>query len=180
MMRLFIGLGLPKEARDALRSAVSGVGIRGQTTPKENYHLTLAFLGERDERQAPALQKIVAAAAKERSPLALEIRGFGFFGRRENALLYAKLAPSPPLFALAGALRRLLAEAGEPFDDKPFAAHITLARWADLTGLPPDAPAPETGFSVDRLTLYHSARIRGDLRYRPVFEAPLREDRRQA
>jgi RNA 2',3'-cyclic 3'-phosphodiesterase len=179
MMRLFIGLGLGDGAKDALWSAVSGMGIRGQLTLKENYHLTLAFLGDRDERKAKPIERILEAAAKGCSPLGLTVRELGFFGKRENALLHAKLAPCPPLHSLSDRLRRLLAAAGEAFDTKPFAAHITLARQADLTAvnLPKMEPVP---FTAGRLTLYHSTRAQGVLRYVPIFETPFREDGEQA
>ena len=176
MMRLFVGLGLSEEARVALWSAVSGLGLAGQLVPRENYHVTMAFLGERDERQAPRIQRIVEAAAREHAPMTLSISGLGFFGRRENALLYAGLAPCPRLLPLSDTLRRLLTEAGEAFDPKPFVAHITLARKANLTQTDLRAPLPTAAFRVGQVTLYHSARVRGELRYIPVFQAPLERD----
>ncbi|MBN1778182.1 MAG: RNA 2',3'-cyclic phosphodiesterase [Clostridiales bacterium] len=171
MMRLFIGLGLPNNARDALYNAVSALGVRGRMTRRENYHVTLAFLGEHDEKLNP-VESSITAAAQTCAPFALTVTGFGFFGRRDSALLYAKLQASRPLQTLADTLRTLLSEAGEPFDDKPFAAHITLMRKADLTAADLQTPPP-VAFTADRLTLYHSARVQDVLRYRPVFETKL-------
>jgi len=170
MMRLFIGLGLPNNARDALYGAVAALGIRGRMTRRENYHVTLAFLGEHDEKRK-AIENAMTAAARACAPFPLTVTGFGYFGRRDNALLYAKLAASQPLQALADTLRQRLSGAGEPFDDKPFAAHITLARKADLTAVDLQTPLPPITFTAARVTLYHSARVQGILRYRPVFEA---------
>ncbi|MFH1880092.1 MAG: RNA 2',3'-cyclic phosphodiesterase [Bacillota bacterium] len=169
MMRLFIGLALPDEVKDALYSIVSGMRLRGQPTERENYHLTLAFLGARGEEQVAQLHPIISAAAEECPPLTLAVKGTGFFGRRESALLYAELSYCKPLLSLSDSLRRLLTEAGEAFDGKPFAPHITLARKADLTAAAPGAPMQMVPFTVHKLTLFHSVRIQGDLRYRPVF-----------
>jgi RNA 2',3'-cyclic 3'-phosphodiesterase len=180
MMRLFVGLGLSDEARGTLWNAVSGRGIAGQFVTKENFHVTMAFLGERDERQTPHIQRIVQAAAREHSPLTLGVGRLGFFGRRDNALLYAELAPCPQLVLLSDTLRRLLTEAGEAFDPKPFVAHVTLARKANLTQTDLRAPLPTVFFRVNRLTLYHSTRMQGDLRYLPVFQAPFEKDDTQA
>jgi RNA 2',3'-cyclic 3'-phosphodiesterase len=180
MMRLFVGLELSDEARGTLWNAVSGMGIAGQCVPKENYHVTMAFLGERDERQAPHIRRIVETAAREHSPMTLCVNRLGFFGRRECALLYAGLSPCPRLLPLSDTLRRLLTEAGEAFDPKPFVAHVTLARKADLTPADLRAPLPPFAFRVGRLTLYHSARVRGDLRYLPIFQAPLAKNDAQA
>jgi RNA 2',3'-cyclic 3'-phosphodiesterase len=175
MMRLFVGLGLTVEARDALVRVVSGLGVRGRRTLATNYHLTLAFLGNRDEGQAPAIQPIIAAAAKDRRPLTLSVSKLGYFGKRESALLHAKLTESEALYALSYTLRQLLTEAGESFDPKPFAPHITLARKADLTVTDLTVPLPPITFTADCLTLFHSARIQDVLRYRPIFEAKFQE-----
>jgi RNA 2',3'-cyclic 3'-phosphodiesterase len=176
MMRLFIGLGLSQGARDALSAAVRSMGIRGRLVPGNNYHLTVAFLGERDERQAQQVKRIIAAAAKGHPPMTLAVSGLGFFGRRENALLYAALAPCAALPPLPTHLRRLLQEAGEAFDEKPFAAHITLARMADVSGTDLRIPLPPIAFAVRQLTLYHSVRAQGELRYLPIYNASLEGD----
>ena len=111
-MRLFIGIGLSEGARETLWQTVSAMGIAGRIVPRENYHLTLAFLGERDPRQLVKLRSMLTKAAADQPPMKLTINGLGFFGRRESALLHATLAKSPPLAALADRLRGMLAEAG--------------------------------------------------------------------
>ena len=176
MMRLFIGLGLDGGVKETLWDIVSGLRVQGQFTPKENYHITMAFLGMREERQVKPIERIAAAAAREHSQQALTVNGLGFFGRRENALLHAKLTPSQPLSALSDTLRRLLAGAGEDFDQKPFIPHITLARKADLTAVNLRAPFPPISVAVDKLTLYHSTRVQGELRYIPIFEAAFKAE----
>ena len=170
MMRLFVGLGLSGEARESLHHAVSSLGVRGRMTEPGNYHLTLAFLGEHDENIKP-LEKVLADAARSCAPFSLSITGLGFFGRRSSAILHARLANSAPLQTLADTVHARLTQAGELYDGKPFAAHITLARQADLTDINLQTPLPQIAFPVDRLALYHSARVEGILRYRPVFEA---------
>lgn len=175
MMRLFIGLGLDEETRNALWAVASALGVRGRLTPKENYHVTLAFLGDRGEREIKPLGRVLKEAVVGVTPLELTITGLGYFGRENNALLHAKLAPSAPLKALSDRLRGLLLAAGETFDPKPFTAHVTLARQADLSAvsLPDLQPVP---FTADRLTLYHSTRQQGTLRYLPVYESIFRRD----
>ncbi len=170
-MRLFIGLALTGEARDLLWNRVSGMNVRGQLTEKANYHLTLAFLGMRQEAQVAGLKETVTKTAAQFAPLQLLIQGTDYFGRRENALLHATLAPRQPLQTLADTLRRLLTEAGETFDSKPFVPHITLARKADLTHTDLAKPIQPISFAADRLTLYHATRVEGALTYIPIVEA---------
>lgn len=179
MMRLFIGLGLPEDVRSTLYQSVSALGIRGRETRRENYHVTLAFLGEHDEKRKN-VENAITAAARTCAPFSLSIDGYGYFGRRNNALLYAKLQTSQPLYALADSVRMRLSGAGETYDDKPFAAHITLMRQTNLTTVDLQAPFTPIPFTADCVTLYHSARVQDVLRYRPIFTAKLGRDEPKA
>ena len=171
MMRLFIGLAPDGAARDSLWNLASGLHCGGQRLPKENYHLTLAFLGMREETHAARMEPVLAQAAQSCTPLPLTVKGAGYFGNPHNALLYAKLEPSNSLDHLSDTLRDLLTAAGETFDEKPFVPHITLARKADISGIELQKPIRPFSFTVDRLTLYHSTRVEGALRYLPILEA---------
>ena len=78
-MRLFIGLGLSQPAREALWNAAAELNVQGMSVRRENYHITLAFLGERDERQAAAVKRIAAAAAAGSCAAAAVRAGVRFF-----------------------------------------------------------------------------------------------------
>ncbi len=171
MMRLFIGIGLPDDAKELLAAEVAGMNIDGQMTSIENYHITLAFLGAREEEQIPQIEQLLDNAAAKRAPIPLAVRGMGHFGKPENALLFAALAPSKPLYFLNAALRQLLKKAKEPFDTKPMMPHVTLARKVDVTDIDLEKPIPPITFTADRLTLFHSTRVEGELRYIPIYDA---------
>jgi len=171
MMRLFIGLAPTDTVRTHLCELVSGLDCGGRLMPRENYHLTLAFLGMREEARAARIQPLLDRAAKPYAPLRLTVREVNYFGKRHNALLYAALAPSKLLQEVSDTLRGLLAEAGETFDEKPFVPHITLARKVDLTGVDLRQPIWPFSFTADRLTLFHSTRVENVLRYLPIAEA---------
>ena len=58
-MRLFVAAALPESWKDALDRAARALadqGVRGNFTRRENYHLTLVFLGETDR-----LDDVIAA-----------------------------------------------------------------------------------------------------------------------
>ncbi len=173
-MRLFVGLSIPEDARKALAAAVEPVRRRTQArwVPPELYHVTLAFLGERDRAALPALESLLRAAAATAAPFPLVLTGLGYFGREDGAILYAALREQPALLSLSDAVRGLLAGAEQAFDPKPFAPHVTLARKARLAlgeKLPAFAPV---AFTADAVTLFHSVRVDGVLRYLPVIRAP--------
>lgn len=90
----------------------------------DTLHLTLAFIGDvpltTRERLLAELDSPVIA------PFELAFERFGHW--RHNRIGWLGPEPSPALAELAGALRERLTALGVPFDDKPFAAHVTLLR----------------------------------------------------
>ena len=145
--------------------------------PPECYHITLAYLGERDADRLPALSSLLAECAALSAPFTLTADGAAFFKKPENATVYASLLPSDTLSRLCERLRVSLQAAGEAFDCSPFIPHITLARHASLNGLSHSLAGAKLAvparFLVDSLTLFHSARTDGVLRYHPLRAATL-------
>ncbi len=173
-MRLFVGSAVPASAQEALTRATepfrSFLDVRW--TPGELYHLTLAFLGQREESTLPGLRGLIAGTAAEREGFLLTASGLGVFPGAD--VLYAAVEPCEALAGLAADLRARLTGAGEAFDPKPFAPHITLARKTrpQQPFTFPDVPA--VTFRAEAVTLYHSTRVDDRLRYLPIFEVPLK------
>lgn len=120
-MRLFVSLRPPPEVRDHLAHAA--VGLR--TTRVEQWHVTLAFLGEVPD--AAPLRPGLAAAAAASAPLALRLRDGGFF--RAPGVLYAGLSGDVEgLHVLAADVGAACRAAGVEFQDRPFRPHLTVAR----------------------------------------------------
>ena len=84
-MRLFVALTPPREAVAQLWSAAAEVREAQpdlRWTPSEQWHLTLAFLGEVDDAPRLDLTERLARAAGRCAPLTLSLRGAGRFGDR--------------------------------------------------------------------------------------------------
>ena len=177
-MRLFIGLALDGTAKAALAAVATAMmpTLPARYVPPALYHVTLAYLGERDTAMLPAITALVDRCAATLAPFTLATQRVCYFGKPECAILYASLAPSPPLEAAGASLRALLMRAGEAFDGKPLVPHITLARkaaFADaMLALPDGLPPCAATFTAGALTLYHSTRIDGALVYLPIHTAP--------
>ncbi len=154
-MRLFIAILLDEALLDALtefQAALRESGLRGRFAPRENLHLTLAFIGEYGSPDAVA----DAMTAIPFRPFPLRLEGVGNFGD----LYWAGLAESPALAACARRLRRSLAEREIPYDRKRFSPHITLVRKAEFhgeTALPDIAP-PTGEMIVRAISLMRSER----------------------
>lgn len=176
-MRLFVALVPPEEVRRALEAegrALRGLCGGGRMVPRENLHLTLAFLGETDRRRAAERAMDRAAGA----PFSLATAPPGRFPGRRGELWWMGVEARPALLALRRRLVRALREEGVWLDDaKPFRPHITLGR--DLRPLPGAelaawaASCPAEPWQVRAMTLMESRREADGLRYIPLYRAPL-------
>ena len=157
-MRLFIAINLSDAMKDSLismQNALYDRGVRGNYTPEENLHLTLAFIGEYPDAQ-PVLDALSAVAFR---PFELSLEGMGRFGD----LWWAGMRDSVPLMAVVRRIRRALAESGIPFDRKRFSPHVTLIRKASGE-MPGIAPVP-VSMTVNTFSLMRSDRGRNGMIY---------------
>ncbi len=165
MMRLFLAVQLSKPMKNALINAQNEMydhGVRGNYTPEENLHLTLAFIGEYPEAEAV----LEALSSLSFVPFGLQLEGLGCFGE----LWWAGMRESPPLLALARRIRHALAENGIPFDRKRFSPHITLLRRA-RGSLPGIGVAPAS-MTVEAVSLLRSDRGRNGMIYTELGRIP--------
>lgn len=169
-MRLFIGIAPDGKARQALARTVGLLEglLPGRYVPPEQYHLTLAFLGEVPAKRLPALEEAMLDAVRGTPPFELRLAGIGRFG----PVLWRGVEACPALDAVAERLRAALLADGFMPDPKPFKAHITLAR--DVRG-GTDIGPPENAFAsfcVQSISCYESCRVQGSLQYLPRLEVP--------
>jgi RNA 2',3'-cyclic 3'-phosphodiesterase len=183
--RLFVAVPLAEEARASIAQLVEDIqagaeaAARGQRSAvrwvrMDGLHVTLRFLGPTPEERVAELSAIVDEAAASVTPFHVAIRGSGAFpsARRPRTLWLGIDEGADSLAALAGRLSEGLGKAGWPTDDRPFRAHLTLARAdgrregpavADL--LAARADGFDTGFQADRLVLFESVTGGGPARY---------------
>ena len=74
-LRLFLAVRLPEPAVEAL-AAWQARELRGRIVPRENLHLTLAFLGYRPADELPAILGVLERAAVDAAPLRLDVTGY--------------------------------------------------------------------------------------------------------
>ncbi|MBQ8954901.1 MAG: RNA 2',3'-cyclic phosphodiesterase [Clostridia bacterium] len=164
MMRLFFGLTLSDEARQAVSAAAAALRFdKGRLHERENYHLTLVFLGMTPEEAVPDLLRIGRLAMRQPFQLALAPE-MGTF--KDGSIAWAGVAHCPALFELQRRLSLMLTENGFPGGESVYRPHITVGRGMKLAGpLPRVCPA---AFPVEGITLFESLREDGRLIYRPL------------
>ncbi len=174
-MRAFVALELPDEMRSEV-AAVSrrlALACEGRFVPYENYHVTLAFLGEIGEAQGADAVGVLDTACAGVGPIELRAEGLGKFGRSQNATLWMGLAATPELVGLAERVRGELSARGLPFEDKPFRPHVTLGRRVRI----PRGQLPVLEFplpaAASRVTLFRSILSQQGAEYKPLYTVEL-------
>lgn len=169
-MRLFIAINLSQEMKESLIDLQNDwydAGVRGNYSPEENLHLTLAFIGE-----YPDPAPVIAAMNTVRfTPIPLKLRGVGAF----TDLWWAGLEGSPALQAVAKRLRYALANHSIPFDRKKFNPHITLLRKPSESEIPPFAVSPAS-MTAERISLMRSDRGKDGMIYTEVGSIQAQEE----
>jgi 2'-5' RNA ligase len=148
----------------------------------DGLHLTLRFLGATPDMRQQELAGALEATTAGVEPFEISLSGAGAFPNpSQPRVLWIGIAQGAPrLGVLAGRLEGELQRLGWPPDDRPFQAHLTLARTDGVPGaadraqrLMELAQGIRLSWTADRLVLYRSVLGRGPARYESVAEARL-------
>jgi RNA 2',3'-cyclic 3'-phosphodiesterase len=146
-MRLFVAIGPPPAALDELVAVVEPLRAARpelRWTTSDDWHLTLAFLGEVAEAVLPDLGRRLERAAARHPAQELAISGGGAFpGRTRARVLWAGIQAGPGLAALAASVAAGARRAGAPPPDegRRYRAHLTLARCREPASLAEETSA---------------------------------------
>ena len=137
--------------------------LRGNFVAPENYHVTLAFIGETAEAEKAA----EAVRAVEAAPFTLKLAKVGKFSRTRGDVYWYGVRRSAALEALYARTQEELTARGFELEARGFRPHVTLARDV-IRKSNKEIQAPEIGFKVSAIALMRSDRIDGRLIYSPV------------
>jgi 2'-5' RNA ligase len=190
--RLFVAVPLDPGSTEAIVALVERIRAdRARDAPDERdvrwvrmdgLHLTLRFLGPTLEVDVPTVAEAGRRAAATQDPFEVRIHGGGAFPnpRRPRTLWLAVTHGTAELASLARALNRELVAAGWTSDERPYRAHLTVARsdgvpaGADVARrLTAAAEGVDLSSAADRLVLFESITGGGPARYQPLESTPL-------
>lgn len=149
-MRLFVSVEPSAAARAALAGRLAAVDVgAARLIPAERWHVTLAFLGEVADGRVTDLQERLAGAAATATPLSLRLSSAGVFpsAGRPSVLWVGLGGDLAALRVLAGAVTQAVRQTGVRLERRPFAAHLTVARYRE-----PQPAAAQA--AVDALAAY--------------------------
>jgi len=159
-MRLFVAIELPDQLKArlaAMRTEIAGA----RWVAAEQLHLTLAFLGEVAQERLEALCATLAEVRQ--APFELHFDKLGCFSHHRNPrVLWIGFEQQPALLQLAEQINRAVISCGIPLEERPFNAHITLARLKQTAGgevapflaVPPNGELPH--LAVREFVLFQS------------------------
>lgn len=173
-MRLFIAIPLPTDVRRAVcavQARLMESGAQGRFVPRENFHITLHFIGESN-----ALSDAVDAmreAVRDIRPFVLRLGPYGGFGGERGKTAFLSVTGDlDELNRLYETLESALWDRGFSKNRGRLTPHITLGR--NVTGDEDFAAlAQKAAFTVPSVVLYQSERLGGAMRYTPIHTEPI-------
>jgi len=163
MPRLFFAIDLPQDVKEKIgpvAMSLRALGSHIKPVGREGMHLTMLFLGEQPIDVLPDLMNIARCAVSPARPCSVALGPTGFFPRVSFLTLVGEIETLV-------LVSRTLAEECRVFlehpEDRPFKAHITIARHKQNIRPPEKAKiagmfAPFEGMSwtCQELVLYKS------------------------
>ena len=177
VIRAFWAIDLPQELKSALGSLQERLRADlppAHWPPPENFHLTLAFLGNIPETALSQALEAGRQVAAAHHPFSLHTAELGAFPDPKRArILWLGLQAEASLARLVLDLQQSMGALGLNPDDKSFIPHLTLARMKGPVPVHLDAPKLSATVQVRELVLFQStAGPRGSI-YIPLGTSPL-------
>ncbi len=125
MPRLFTALEIPAEIAFSLSLLRGGLPGARWVDP-ENYHITLRFIGDIDNRTADEIVRALGRVQRPSFDMSLE--GLDALGGRKPHSIVACVRASPALKELQAEQERIIQRIGLEPERRKFRPHVTLAR----------------------------------------------------
>lgn len=181
-MRVFIGIEFSEKIKEYLHEIqclITNYSERGNFTRKENFHLTLRFIGEVDTNQIQILKRVIDKTSLEQNCFQLVFKKLGYFPRGNRMIIWMGLKESETLKKLYYNLELGLEEEGYSKEDRSFTPHITLGREViikeDFNKLAEKIKTDNINIFADKISLMESARVNNRLTYKPIYVSEFRQ-----
>lgn len=130
-MRCFIAIELPENLKEylsaliPLKAQLDGVNL----VQKDNFHITLKFLGEVEEKKIPEVIEQLKQIASEFSSFDLKITMPGVFPNKEKPrVIWIGTGNTDVLVEIAKKIDKAMETKGFKTEERAFTSHITVAR----------------------------------------------------
>ncbi len=179
-MRVFFAIELDEGIKDYLseiQNEVKSHCISGNFTFKENFHLTLRFIGEQNVQQVENLKQVLKDVAYN-PEFEFRLDMLGSFKKGNRSIIWTGLEKSLHLQELYNNMENSLFQTGYQKEERSYNPHITLAREVKMEniGFIEKMEIEKLNIKVESISLMESKRINDKLAYVPLERAELQKN----
>jgi 2'-5' RNA ligase len=166
-LRLFVAADLPEPIKRSVEKVIQPLRLQlpdAKWTTREQWHLTLKFLGHVDEDRLEELSKVAAKVAAGAEPVETRLTDIGAFPnvRRARVLWIGIDNPDNKLTLLDDELERRYAKRGFRKESRLYHPHLTLARMrspqpiGEVVDSADTSSLTDASFTIGEIILYRS------------------------
>lgn len=178
-LRSFIALPIPKETANQLGDLAAKMSYQDKSSAvrwvdQENYHITLAFLGEQDEADLESLVDALDYAIEE-SEFEICLSHISPFPASKPKLLAAMAEKSQTLIDIHQQVGNAVRNQSMRMDKRKFFPHVTLGRLRHSKNIFAGniAKSDPLTFWCEEIVLYESILSHSGATYEPICRFPL-------
>ncbi|SFC22747.1 2'-5' RNA ligase [Alkalibacterium subtropicum] len=177
-MRVFIAVELEDKVKDMLihvQDRLRPYVSTGNYTDRNNFHITLRFIGNVDQQELNVLKQVIDTTALHAKALILSTDKLGHFPRKNKEIIWVGVKGQVgKLFKLKKQLEIELEEAGFSKEEQDYTPHITMVRQAvsekGFDEIKADLRVPKEEIAVRSIALMESKRVDGELVYTAIHK----------
>lgn len=171
-MRVFMAIEFSEGTKTKLlkiQDMVRRHSAKGNFTRRENFHLTLRFIGDVSIDELEGLKKAVDRTVSGQKRFMLVFNQLGEFPRGNKRIIWLGAPGTEEAEQLNHELEMYLEELGYPREGKPFVPHITIGREVMLKegfyNMESEMAVEPVEIAVSKISLMESTRLNGKLTY---------------
>ncbi|KXZ39240.1 2'-5' RNA ligase [Alkalithermobacter thermoalcaliphilus JW-YL-7 = DSM 7308] len=176
-MRVFLAIELNEEVIDKLsvyQNYIRKHSIKGNFTDKDNFHITIKFIGEINEEKLKDI-KDAMDTIRWNNPFVLRTEKIGCFPRKDKKIVWVGVGgETDKLNSLFKEVENVIYRKGFKKEDRPYSPHITIGREVilnrPLESIQNEVNITSVQFLVKELSLMESCRENGKLVYKTIYK----------
>jgi 2'-5' RNA ligase len=176
-MRVFIAIELDEDLKEYVfkqQGFVKINSVKGNFSRKENFHLTLRFIGEADHREIEVLKGVIDKTGNDFHPFNLKLGELGCFSKKNKKIIWLGISKGQKeLQRMFNFMENNLVRQGFERELRGLKPHITLAREVvlktDFSLISQEMNILNKEIPVKKISLMESTRVNGKLTYRPIY-----------
>lgn len=183
-LRLFVACEVPDAQKLSIEKSIQSLRMalpKARWTVREQWHVTLKFLGEVGEERFPEVTEIVSSAANGGPATVSRLTDIGSFpnARRARVIWVGLEDVSGVMASLAVSMEEAFGKAGFRQEGRPLHPHLTLARFRVPQPIEEEIASSgpyefdRTGFEIGEVVLFRSRLSPKGATYEPLEKTPL-------